>query len=48
MFSRKISFAQKAIQVTSRTYVLENSMLFVNKSYWNDNRNSLMHVLNIF
>lgn len=48
MFSQKISLDQKVIQVTLRTYVLENSMLFVNKSYWNDNRNYLKHVLNIF
>lgn len=48
MFSQKISLDQKVIQVTLRTHVLENSMLFVNQSYWNDNRNSLKHVLNIF
>lgn len=48
MFSQKICLDQKVIQVALRTYVLENSALFVNKSYWNDNRNSLKHVLNIF
>lgn len=33
MFSQKIRLDQKVIQVTLRTYVLENSMLFVNKWY---------------
>lgn len=47
MFNQKICLDQKVIQVTLRRYVLENSMLFVNKSYWNDNKNYLKHVLNI-
>lgn len=33
MFSQKVSYDKKVIQVPLRTYVLENSMFFVNKSF---------------